>query len=114
MRQGIRRAVSGLLAINFGIVVAMHLFPPGNDVSSKVGLLMLVLSGVGLIVGSAVSERHRIAIDLQEQTTHLNSLIENSPFGIVVMDRQGQIELVNTAFEKLFFSQSRELPAGAL
>ena len=30
MRQGIRRAVSGLLAINFGIVVAMHLFPPGT------------------------------------------------------------------------------------
>jgi diguanylate cyclase (GGDEF)-like protein/PAS domain S-box-containing protein len=114
MRQGIRRAVSGLLAINFGMVVAMHFFPPGNDVSSKVGLLMLVLSGVGLIVGSAVSERHRIAIDLQEQTTHLNSLIENSPFGIVVMDRQGHIELVNTAFEKLFLCNQAELAGRTL
>ena len=28
MRQGIRRVVSGLLALNFGIVVAMHIFPP--------------------------------------------------------------------------------------
>lgn len=114
MRQGIRRAVSGLLAINFGIVVAMHLFPPGNDVSSKVGLLMLVLSGVGLIVGSAVSERHRIAIDLQEQTTHLNSLIENSPFGIVVMDRLGQIELVNSEFEKLFSCNQADLAGRTL
>ncbi len=114
MRQGIRRAVSGLLAINFGIVVAMHLCPPETEVSSRVGLLMLVLSGVGLIVGSAVSERHRIAIDLQEQTTHLNSLIENSPFGIVVMDRQGHIELVNTAFEKLFLCHQAELTGRTL
>ena len=28
MRQGVRQVVTGLLALNFGIVVAMHLFPP--------------------------------------------------------------------------------------
>src|SRR5258708_5328993 len=28
MRQGIRRVVGGLLLVNFGIVIAMHLFPP--------------------------------------------------------------------------------------
>ena len=89
MRQGIRRVVGGMLALNFGIVVAMHIFPPVGDVPSKVGLLMLVVSGVGLIVGAAVSERHGIALDLQEQTAHLNSLIENSPFGIVVLDPAG-------------------------
>ena len=27
MRQGIRRVVSGVLALNFGMVVAMHIFP---------------------------------------------------------------------------------------
>jgi diguanylate cyclase (GGDEF)-like protein/PAS domain S-box-containing protein len=114
MRQGIRRAVSGLLALNFGMVVAMHFFPPAPGVPSKVGLLMLVISGVGLIVGSAVSERHRIAIDLQEQTVHLNSLIENSPFGIVVLDQQGWVELTNGAFDKLFRFDPRELAGGDL
>ena len=102
MRQGIRRAVSGLLALNFGIVVAMHLFPPVGRRSLQGQPLMLVVSGVGLIVGSAVSERHRIALDLQEQTAHLNSLIENSPFGIVVLDQQGRVELTNAAFDRLF------------
>jgi diguanylate cyclase (GGDEF)-like protein/PAS domain S-box-containing protein len=114
MRQGIRRAVGGMLALNFGMVVAMHLFPPAAGVPSKVGLLMLVISGVGLIVGSAVSERHRIALDLQEQTAHLNSLIENSPFGIVVLDRQGVVELTNAAFDKLFRFDQRELKGGDL
>jgi diguanylate cyclase (GGDEF)-like protein/PAS domain S-box-containing protein len=114
MRQGIRRVVSGLLALNFGMVVAMHIFPTAAGVPSKVSLLMLVISGVGLIVGSAVSERHRIALDLQEQTVHLNSLIENSPFGIVVLDQQGCVELTNAAFNKLFRFAPGELTGGDL
>jgi diguanylate cyclase (GGDEF)-like protein/PAS domain S-box-containing protein len=102
MRQGVRRVVTGLLALNFGIVVAMHLFPPTAALFARVAVLMLVLSAVGLIVGSEVSERHRLAIDLNEQTTYLDSLIQNSPLGIVVLDRQGSIELANSAFEELF------------
>ncbi len=109
MRQGVRRVVAGLLALNFGIVVAMHLFPPTPALFTKVALLMLVLSAVGLIVGSEVSERHRLAIDLNEQTTYLNSLIENSPLGIVVLDRKGSVELANAAFERLFQYDRREL-----
>ena len=109
MRQGVRRVVTGLLALNFGIVVAMHLFPPTPILFAKVALLMLVLSAVGLIVGSEVSERHRLAIDLNEQTTYLDSLIQNSPLGIVVLDRQGKVEMANLAFEKLFQYDRREL-----
>jgi diguanylate cyclase (GGDEF)-like protein/PAS domain S-box-containing protein len=109
MRQGIRRVVTALLVTNFGIVVAMHLFPPTAGVFSKVALLMLVLSAVGLIVGSEVSERHRQAIDLNRQTTYLDSLIQNSPLGIVVLDRRGAIELANPAFERLFQRNKHEL-----
>src|SRR6202030_1239129 len=76
MRQGVRRVVTGLLALNFGIVVAMHLFPPTAALFAKVALLMLVLSAVGLIVGSELSERQRLAIDLNERTTYLDSLIQ--------------------------------------
>jgi diguanylate cyclase (GGDEF)-like protein/PAS domain S-box-containing protein len=111
MRQGVRRVVTGLLALNFGIAVAMHLFPPTPALFAKVALLMLVLSAVGLIVGSEVSERHRLAIDLSEQTTYLDSLIQNSPLGIVVLDRQGSVELANSAFEKLFQYDRHELAA---
>ncbi|HVH87428.1 MAG TPA: PAS domain-containing protein [Terriglobales bacterium] len=87
----------------------MHLFPPTAVLFNKVALLMLVLSAVGLIVGSEVSERHRLAIGLNEQTTYLDSLIQNSPLGIVVLDRQGSVELVNSAFEKLFQCDRRQL-----
>jgi len=114
MRQGIRRVVSGILLFHFGIVVALHLFPFNAGVVPQLGLFMLVLSGIGLITGAAVSEQDRIARDLQEQTTHLNSLIENSPFGIVVLDRQGRVELINAAFEKLFLCSQAELAGRSL
>ncbi len=109
MRQGIRRVVTGLLALNFGIVVAMHVYPPTAIVFTKIALLMLVLSAVGLIVGSEVSERQRLAIGLNEQATYLDSLIQNSPLGIAVLDRQGSVELANLAFEKLFQYNQHEL-----
>jgi diguanylate cyclase (GGDEF)-like protein/PAS domain S-box-containing protein len=109
MRQGIRRVVTGLLVMNFGIVVAMNLFPPTAVVFNEVALLMLVLSAVGLIVGSEVSERHRLTIDLNRQTTYLDSLIQNSPLGIIVLDRRGAVELVNSAFERLFQCDRHEL-----
>ena len=41
-------------------------------------------------------------MDLNERTTYLDSLIQNSPMGIVVLDRQGSVELANSAFERLF------------
>jgi diguanylate cyclase (GGDEF)-like protein/PAS domain S-box-containing protein len=109
MRQGIQRVVTGLLVINFGIVVAMHLFPPTPVVFNKVALLMTVLSAVGLIVGSEVSERHRLAIDLNRQTAYLDALIQNSPLGIVVLDQQGAVELANEAFGRLFQCDQQEL-----
>ena len=102
MRQGVRRVVTAVLTLNFGIVVALHLFAPGEVVFTKVAVFMLVVSAVGLIVGSEVSERHRLGIHLNEQTTYLDSLIQNSPLAMVVLDRRGSIELVNSAFEKLF------------
>lgn len=74
MRHGIKRVVSGLLALNFGIVVAAHFFATTEDLLSKMGLLMFVVSAVGLLVGSAVSERHRIAIELLERTAELQEV----------------------------------------
>jgi diguanylate cyclase (GGDEF)-like protein/PAS domain S-box-containing protein len=112
MRQGIRRAVTGVILLNFVIVVASNLVDPPVHMLSKITLLMVVVSAVGLIVGSEVSERYRIAIDLNQQTTYLNALIQNSPLGIVVFNRQGRVELANVAFEKLLQVDQRELAIG--
>jgi PAS domain S-box-containing protein len=46
-----------------------------------------------------VNERTR---ELQEQKTFLNSVIDNSPLGIVVTGLEGSIRMCNPAFENLF------------
>jgi diguanylate cyclase (GGDEF)-like protein/PAS domain S-box-containing protein len=110
MRQGIRRVVTGLLFLNGSIVVALHFYPP-SAVLTQAELLMFVVSAAGLAVGSEVSERHRTAIDLIEQTTYLDSLIQSSPLGILVLDWQGNVELTNDAFQELFLYGQSELVA---
>lgn len=109
MRQGIRQVVSGLLAFNFGVILAMRLMPQPPDLMIKAGVLMLSVSLVGLTVGSSVSERHRIGNDLLERTTFLNALIESNPLGIVALDRDSRVQLCNDAFEKLFLYRRTEL-----
>ena len=109
MRRGIRGVVTGLLALNFGIVVTLRFVPVPSDIFTKLGFLMLAVSATGLILGAAVSERERIATDLKEHTIFLNSLIENSPFGIVVHDRNGTIQLHNDAFATLFLYSHEEI-----
>ena len=104
MRQGVRRVAIGLLGLNFGVVLAMHLFPPAPELLSKVGLFMLVVSAVGLIVGTVVSERMRLGTELQERTSYLNALIANSPLGILILDQKGAVQLANTAFQELFLN----------
>ncbi|MFZ0522614.1 MAG: diguanylate cyclase [Candidatus Acidiferrales bacterium] len=102
MRHGIKRAVTGILLLDFGIVMALRIFPLEPAALPKVGPLMLVVSFTGLLVGAAVSERHRMGKQLRERTDYLNSLIENTPLGIVVLDENGRVELCNDAFERLF------------
>ena len=112
MRQGVKRAATGVMLLNFAIVVASDLVSPPIEVLSKITLLMLVVSAAGLIVGSEVSERYRTAINLHEQSTYLNALIQNNPLGIVVFNRQGRVELANVAFGKLLQFDERDLSIG--
>ena len=109
MRQGVRGAVVGVLALNAGVVIAMRFFPPTVALFGKAGVFMMVVSAVGLLVGSGLSERDRMAHDLNEQTTYLKSLIHSSPFGIVVLDREGRAEVVNPAFQKLLLNTGRDI-----
>jgi diguanylate cyclase (GGDEF)-like protein/PAS domain S-box-containing protein len=109
MRHGIKRVTTAILALDFGVVLALHFYPADQTILPKVGLLMFAVSFTGLIVGAAVSERQRIAKELHDQTVNLNSLIENTPLGVVVLDTNGRVKLCNDAFENLFLFPREEL-----
>lgn len=109
IRQGMRRAVGAIVFYNFGIVVTLRMFPVSTEIEMKIGVLMLVSSAVGLVIGSTVSERFRIGKELAERTRYLNSLIENTPMGIVTHDHLGKVQLCNDEFERLFLFNREEL-----
>jgi diguanylate cyclase (GGDEF)-like protein/PAS domain S-box-containing protein len=87
----------------------LRFFPAPPQILTKIGFLMLVVSATGLIVGSAVAERRRVGEELNERTIFLNSLVENSPFGIVVQDLSGAVQICNDAFANLFGYQRSEV-----
>jgi two-component system sensor histidine kinase/response regulator len=49
-----------------------------------------------------VAERKQAERELEERTSFLNSVIENSPVGIIAMGIDGAVRMCNPAFEKLF------------
>src|SRR6202453_1670079 len=109
MRNGVKRAVGAILVFNFGVVMALHVYNPDLTVFPKLVMLMFSVSCTGLILGSAVSERQRIAKELEDQTVNLNSLIENTPLGVVVLDPLGRVKLCNDAFENMFLFPREEI-----
>ena len=74
VRQGLRRVVTILVGLNFGIALAMRFSNPSHALVLKLGLLMFVVSASGLILGSAITERHRIAAELFERRAELQAV----------------------------------------
>jgi len=56
-----------------------------------------------------ITERKRAEREIQDRTARLNSLIENSPLGIVVTDTEGRVQMCNPAFERLFLYHQSDI-----
>ena len=88
------RASAGILRTTLPVLRAHHL---GWDAKRD-----RTLGDGHTIVDSAVSERQHLGKELEQRTVYLDSLMANSPFGIVALDLNGKVELYNRAFAELF------------
>jgi len=61
-----------------------------------------------------VGERKLAEQALEERKSFLNSLIENTPMGIVAIDARGTVQMCNRAFENLFLYRQKDLIGKAL
>jgi PAS domain S-box-containing protein len=61
-----------------------------------------------------ITQRKRSEKALEERTAYLDTLIETSPLGIVVLDKDERVQLSNTAFEKLFLYSREEMQGARL
>ncbi|MDE3109994.1 MAG: PAS domain S-box protein [Acidobacteriota bacterium] len=56
-----------------------------------------------------ITERKRAELELKERTAFLNSLIKNSPVGIVAVDVDHRVKLCNPTFEKIFGYREQDI-----
>nr|WP_292177378.1 PAS domain S-box protein [Mesorhizobium sp.] len=100
----------GVLAAVLSAVVAWTFFLPlsSPDLATRVTSTAIfgVLSAVNVIVVGVLNSAVRQVIAQEE---NLRILIESSPTGIVVVDDEGNIKLVNSSTEKLFGYARTEL-----
>ena len=76
------------------------------------------LARLPVAVGQVLEEKARITERklaqrrLEERTTYLTALIENSPLGICILDQQFRLKMCNPAFEQLLDYQHAEIAGG--
>jgi len=61
-----------------------------------------------------ITPRKRAEKELEERTAYLNALVETSPLGIAVLDKEERIQLSNTAFQRLFQYSREEMQGSRL
>ena len=88
-----------------------HRLRDGRIVDVEVDAHVVELHGrkVVLSVTPDITERKRAERAWQERTVFLDTLIEVSPLGIVVLDTQSRIQMWNPAFDRLFLYSRQEM-----
>jgi hypothetical protein len=74
VRRGLRGVTAGILALNFGMIVLLRIYPQDNQQLAGIQFLMLILSLTGLVLGAVISERDRSEHRLAEEEEHIRLL----------------------------------------
>ncbi|MGB9678018.1 MAG: two-component system sensor histidine kinase NtrB, partial [Candidatus Ratteibacteria bacterium] len=68
----------------------------------------LILTNLGYQIGLAI-ENIKLYHRISEMNTYIRSLLDNSPFGVVSIDREGKILIFNRQMEKFFNKKEKEI-----
>jgi PAS domain S-box-containing protein len=112
VRRGLRGVTAGILALNFGIIVLLRIYPQDNQQLAVVQFLMLILSLTGLVLGAVISERDRSEHRLAEEEERIRLLLESTAEAIYGVDLAGACTFCNPAFLRLMGYESREAVLG--
>jgi diguanylate cyclase (GGDEF)-like protein len=110
-----RRVVFGLVVLNFGVVIALHFWPPSSSEMIKASLLMLAFSATGLIAGAATDERTSTEESLRAEKAFSETVIQD----LIVARETAQFQATHDALTGLWNRTAilaileRELDRGA-
>ncbi len=102
----------GVLATALSSAAALYLFLPplfSPDLNQREAVSLLLFIFLASINVTIVALLDAAVEHIMAQVQNVRVLIESAPNGIVVVDKQGTIKLVNTSTEKLFGYNRHEL-----
>ena len=108
-RRGVVAASWALLAIQAGLIAGLEIQDQSEVSLRALQLLMFALASTGLMLGAAVSERHRLSHALAESESRRATILNTARDGVLTVDEHGKIQSINPAVERLF-----ELPGNLL
>ena len=108
VRRGLRGATAGILALNFGIIMLLRIYPQDNQQLAVVQFLMLILSLTGLVLGAVISERDVSERRLSEEEERIRLLLESTAEAIYGVDLAGACMFCNPALLRLLGYESRD------
>ncbi len=104
--------------VHYGLYAIGMLEPISREPREYIVFGAVVVFGSLAMLESARLRRHSLRLARQhrevanesaQRSLYLNSLIENSPLAIVVLDAQHRIRICNPAFEKLFGYRQKDI-----
>ena len=89
LQRGFKGVTAAIVAVNFGVVLALWLFPFELARLDELQLLMIVNCIVGLLMGAVVTERKQTEETLQKSEKRFRALVDNSMEEISLVDSAG-------------------------
>jgi len=112
VRRGLRGATAGILALDFGIVAILRIYPQDLGQLASLQFLMLILSLTGLVLGALISERDVTERRLSEEEERIRLLLESTAEAIYGADMSFACTFCNPTFLRLMGYDSREQVLG--
>ncbi len=109
VRHGLAGAAWATIGIQGGLFLALELQAQPVEAVRSFQMLMLTLAITGLLLGAAVSERRRALRELGVSESHLATILDTAPDGVITVDAAGRIESVNPAVERQFGLDTQSL-----
>jgi two-component system sensor kinase FixL len=108
-RHGLPATSWAVLATQIGLIAGLEIQGHSEPTLRAFQFLMFALAATGLMLGSVVSERRRLALALSDSEGRRTAILNTVPDGVLTIDSHGNIQSVNPAVEKLFSEPAHRL-----
>jgi len=101
VRRGVYGATTGILVLNFGVMLSLWLSPINLQRLGLLQFVLLIVCLTGLILGSLISERTETQRKAEESEERVRLLLDSTGEAIYGLDKRGRCNFSNPACLRL-------------